>query len=141
MCTVVAVVLGACSTTGSNLSVTKGAAAGEAASIEREWGVKVVAIRLTAKGAFVNFRYRVTDPEKALSLLDRNAKPYIIDEATGAKSAVPEAPNVGYLKGRGTPKADREYFMFFGTLNGLIKKGSRVTVVVGNFRAENLVVE
>jgi hypothetical protein len=141
MCMVVAAVLGACSTTASNVSATKGTAAREAASIEEQWGIKVVGIRLTARGYYLDFRYKVIDPDKALPLLDRSAKPYIIDEATGAKSAVPEVPKVGSLKARGTPKADHEYFMFFGTINGLIKKGSRVTVVVGDFRAENLVVE
>ena len=110
-------------------------------NIEEQWGVKVVAIRSTAHGYYLDFRYRIVDPEKASLLLDRNQNPYLIDEATGARSLVANAPKLGALRARSAPEADREYFILFGSLNGLIKKGSRVTVVVGAFEAHDLVVE
>ena len=39
------------------------------------------------------------------------------------------------------PKADKVYEIMFANNVGVIKRGSEVTVVIGEFRAENLVVE
>ncbi len=108
---------------------------------EESCGLKVVAVRLTSAGGLVDFRYRVIDPEKVSPFLSRNAKPYLIDEASGAKLSVPNMPKVGSLRAKGKPETDRVYFILFGNSRGLVKKGSRVSVVVGDFKVENLVVE
>jgi len=113
----------------------------EPEGIEEKWGVKIIGIRLTANGYMLDFRYRVIDPEKALPLFDRKAKPYLIDQVSGAKFLVPNPPKVGALRSTRKPEANRNYFMFFGNPGGYVKKGNKVTIVIGNFKAENLVVE
>ncbi len=110
-------------------------------SAEEEWGLRIVAVRLTGAGNLVDFRYRVIDPGKVSPLLDRHAKPYLIDQASGIKLSVPNMPKVGSLRAKGKPETDRIYFILFGNSRGLVKKGSKVTVVVGDFKAEDLVVE
>jgi hypothetical protein len=135
------VLMGSCSAINSNLAGPEASPKVEPAGLEEQWGVKVVAIRSTARGLYLDFRYRVVDSEKASLLFDRDTKPYLVDEATGASSSLASAPKLGTLRTKGIPKADREYFMIFGSLNGLIKKGSKVTVVVGDFKARNLIVE
>ncbi len=113
-------------------------------TLAEKWGVELRGIRLSAAGHMLDFRYRVLDPEKAREILDPKSKPYLIDEATGAKFIVPTPPKIGSLrnKSRGTDvKASRTYFIIFANPGGYVKKGSKITVVVGDFRAEGLVVE
>ncbi len=110
-------------------------------SAEERYGLKVVAVRLTSAGGLVDFRYRVIDPEKVSPLISRSAKPYLIDEASGAKLSVPNMPKVGSLRAKGKPETDRVYFILFGNSRGLVKKGSKVSVVVGDFKVEDLVVQ
>jgi predicted kinase len=49
---------------------------------------------------------------------------------------------VGPLRGTGTKaQTNRVYTVMFSNEGRLIQKGSKVTVVIGEFKAENLVVE
>jgi hypothetical protein len=89
----------------------------------------------------LDFRYRVVDPVKAAPIFVRKTKPYLIDVASGAKLAVPVPAKTGPLRSSNTPIAGRTYFMFFGNAGKLVRPGNQVTVVVGDFRAENLTVE
>ena len=108
--------------------------------VER-WGVKVLQIRLSAEGYMLDLRYRVLDAGKAAPLFSRELKPYLIDEATGAKFLVPEPPKVGALRTTRPPQPGKNYFIIFANPGKYVKKGSKVTVVIGDFRAENLIVE
>lgn len=110
-------------------------------SIEETWGIQIIGIRQTAAGYMLNFRYRVIDPEKAAPLFNRQTKPYLIDQASGAKFAVPNPPKTGPLRTSDPPKAGRNYFIFFANPGKYVKLGNKVTVVIGDFKAENLVVE
>lgn len=111
------------------------------AGIEERWGIRIIALRLSAGGNMLDFRYRLTDPEKARPLFDRRIKPYLIDDMSGARLLVPNAPKLGAM--RQTPRnpvAGKDYFVLFAN-PGIVKAGSKVTVVIGDFRAENLTVE
>lgn len=111
------------------------------ADIKEKWGVEIERMRLTANGYMLDFRYRVLDPLKAMPLFDRNIKPYLIDEATGAMFAVPDPPKIGALRTTRKPKPDRNYFIMFANPGKFVKPGNKVTVVIGDFRAENLIVQ
>jgi hypothetical protein len=110
-------------------------------TLEDQWGVRVVGLRLTAAGYMLDFRYRVVDAEKAKPIFDRRTKPVLIDATTGARLVVPVPPKTGALRSSNTPIAGRTYFMFFANPGRFLKPGSRVTVVIGAFKAENLVVQ
>ncbi len=110
-------------------------------SIEEKWGVQIIGIRVTAAGLMLDFRYRVIDAEKAAPLFDRGTKPYLIDQKTGAKFVVPNPPKTGPLRTSDTPQQGRTYWMFFGNPGRRVKPGNKVTVVIGDFKAENLMVE
>jgi len=112
-------------------------------SIEERWGVKVEALRISAEGNLIDFRYRIIDPEKASYLVDRRNKAYLMDQESGKVLSVPNTAKVGPLRQTvryGLPKKDRVYFILFGS-NHLIKPGNKMTVVIGDFRAEDIVVE
>jgi hypothetical protein len=108
---------------------------------EEKWGIKILNIRLSAGGYMLDFRYRVKDPEKASPLFDRKIKPYLIDQASGAKFLVPESPKVGALRQTRKPVAEKNYFIIFANPGKYIKKGNKVAVVIGDFKAEDLTVQ
>lgn len=113
----------------------------ESRNIEEKWGIKVLSMRLTAGGYMLDFRYRVGDAPKASPLFSRKINPYLIDQASGAKFMVPESPKVGALRQTKEPVAGKNYFIMFANPGKYIKKGSKVTVVIGDLKAENLAVE
>ena len=108
---------------------------------KRNWGVDIVGVRPVSSGYMLRFDYRVVDPARAAALADHQVRPYLIDEATGTALAVPAMEKVGELRQKGSLEASRTYFMIFGNPGRLVKRGSRVTLVVGNFRADGLVVD
>ncbi len=111
------------------------------ASLEERWGVRVLGLHLSAGGYLLDFRYRVLDAAKAKPILDRRARPYLLDDASGRSLAVPSPPKLGPMRNTGFPVAGRNYFVVFGNPGKFVKRGERVTVVIGDFRAPNLVVE
>jgi len=114
----------------------------EPLSLEEKWGVRVLSIRESAGGYMLDFRYRVIDPDKASQLVSRKDKPYLIDQATGARFMVPSPPKIGPLRQTAVkPLANRNYFILFVNPGKYVKPGNKVTVVIGDFRAEDLVVE
>lgn len=114
----------------------------QAEVLEQKWGIRITNMRLSANDNMLDFRYRVLDPEKAKPLLDRNLKPYIIDQATGAKFHVPSSPKIGSMRQKTSrPEQNRIYFIIFANPAKTIKHGGKATVVIGDFRAEDLVVE
>ena len=112
-----------------------------AAGMTEKWGIAVAAIHTAAAGNMVDFRYKVLDAQKASTLFDKKTRPYLIHQKTGRVLAVPRTAKVGPLMSSYHPKKDRIYWMFFGNQTKLVKPGDKVTVVIGEFRAENLVVE
>jgi hypothetical protein len=110
-------------------------------SLVQKWGVELRGIRTSAAGHMLDFRYRVIDPVKAAPLFVRKTKPYLVDIASGKSLTVPVPAKTGPLRNSNPPIAGRTYFMFFGNTGKLVAPGSKVTVVIGDFRAENLTVE
>ena len=109
--------------------------------LEEKWGVKIVGVRLTAAGNMLDFRYKVIDPKKAAPILNRKNKPHLIDQSSNQMVKVKNMPKIGSLRqNTKTPKEGRIYFMLFPN-PGFIKAQSKVTIVVGEFRAENIIVE
>jgi hypothetical protein len=130
-----------CATTSTESDTT---AKADRISIEEQWGVRIESLRTASAGNLIDFRYRIIDPDKALPLVDRRNKAYLIDEASGASLEVPNTAKIGPLRQTvryGKPKEDRIYFVLFGNPGEFIKPGNRVTVVIGDFRVENLIVE
>ena len=112
-------------------------------SIEEQWGVKIESLRISGAGNLFFPVLRSQRAEKATHLVDRRNKAYMIDQASGKVLSVPTTAKVGPLRQTvryGLPKKDRIYFILFGNPH-VMKSGDKVTVVIGDFKAENLVVE
>jgi hypothetical protein len=107
---------------------------------EKKWGIRPLSIQLTATGNLLDYRFRVIYPDKALALMKRGDNIYLIDQASGIRLTVPRT-KVGPLRQTGSkPRAGKVYPVLFTNTGMVIKPGSKVTLVVGDFRMENIVV-
>ncbi len=104
------------------------------------WGIQSMEVREAASGALLRFSYRIVDANKAKALNDERQTPYLIDEKTGMVLQVPSLPKVGLLRQTAPPENGRDYWVAFSN-KGTVKPGSRVDVLIGNFRAIGLVVQ
>jgi hypothetical protein len=109
--------------------------------LKRKWGVEVMHVRQTAAGYMLEFRYRVLDPEKAKPLFERQTKPMLIHAETGAQLIVPTPAKTGALRNSNPPIAGRIYWMFFANPGKLVQPGHHVSVEIGEFRADGLIVQ
>jgi hypothetical protein len=100
-----------------------------------------LSVKLVESGEIIRFSYRVLDADKAVVLNDKKLEPSLIDYEAGAKLVVPSLEQVGQLRQSSTPEAGRSYWMAFSNKGRLVKRGHRVTVAIGQFKAEGLVVE
>lgn len=108
---------------------------------EKDWGVRVIGIHRTAAGYMLDFRYRILDAEKATQLMNRKIKPELIVEKDNRVLRVPVTSKLGPLRQSAQfAKEDRNYFMFFANPGKLVQPGDKVTVVIGDFKAEHLTV-
>jgi hypothetical protein len=83
----------------------------------------------------------VLDADKAMTLNDKKAEPALIDPQAGVKLVVPSMEKVGQLRQSSTPQAGKSYWMAFSNKGRLVKRGDRVNVMIGQFRADGLVVD
>src|SRR5690348_14073638 len=111
------------------------------AYIKRKWGVDVVGVRLVASDSMLEFRYKVLDVKKAEALNNKRWNPYLLDQASGAKLAVPTMEKIGQLRQTPPPVEGHIYWMVFANPGRMVKRGNRVNVVVGDFHADGLTVE
>lgn len=111
--------------------------------LREEWGVEIIGLRLASADFMMDFRFRVLDVDKAISLFDHRIKPHVIVDRNQIKLPVPMAAKVGAFRptNRGKNiKPDKNYYMIFGNPDRHVKAGETVTVVIGDFRVENLLV-
>lgn len=104
-------------------------------------GVDSLSVRRTNSGNLIRFAYRITDPDKAKAIADRQAKPVLIGHTSRAMLEVPVMDKVGPLRQATRPEAGKEYWMVFSNKGDVVKTGERVSVVVGSFRIDGLRVE
>jgi len=111
--------------------------------VEARLGIRMEGLRLSAAGYILDFRYRVLDPAKAAPLLDSKIRPYLLDDASGAQLGVPDTAKLGQLrtKGRNKVVAEQGYFIMFANPGRFVQAGNKMTLVMGDLRIENLVVQ
>ncbi len=101
--------------------------------IEREHGIRVDRVQLASSGYMIDFRYWVTDVDKAWALFKESPRRELVHEATGAKMIVPAPAYVGPMSQTSEkPKKDRRYYVFFGNPGTYVKSGDSVTIYIGD---------
>ena len=105
------------------------------------WGIEDLRVKSAESNEVIRFTYRVLDPQKARILNDDKNEPSLVAPKAGVKLVVPSLEKVGKLRQVSSPQPGRVYWMAFSNKGRLVKPGDRVNVVIGNFRADGLVVE
>jgi hypothetical protein len=111
--------------------------------IAEKWGVEIISLYLTAANYMIDFRFRVVDVEKSKIFFDHRVKPYLEVERSHAKLPVPMADKVGAFRAtnRGKNiKPNSIYYIVFGNPDAHVKAGDKVSMVIGDFKAEHLTV-
>lgn len=105
------------------------------------WGVDSIGAKAVESGELIKFSYRVIDADKAKTLNDKDNQPAMYVPSLHAKLVIPSLEKVGQLRQASTPEPGRYYWMAFSNPGRVVKKGDRVTVVIGQFHIDGLVVE
>lgn len=105
------------------------------------WGIDDPKAKLVESGEMIRFTYRVVDAEKAKPLNDKKVEPTLICPDRSVKLIIPTLEKVGQLRQSSTPENGRSYWMAFSNKGGIVKRGDRVDIVIGNFHADGIEVE
>jgi len=105
------------------------------------WGIDSLVVQWAESGDVVKFTYHVLDAKRAVVLGDKKYEPSLEDPQAGVKLVVPAMENIGKLRQSGVPEGDKSYWVVFSNKGRPVKRGHHVNVVIGPFRANNLVVD
>jgi hypothetical protein len=105
------------------------------------WGVTDLRVRLTSSDNLVKFTWRVVNPKLAQAVGDHTATPEMVALRSNVVLQVPTVEKIGTLRQATAKEAGREYWMVFSNKGHPVRSGDRVNVIIGNFRALDLVVE
>jgi hypothetical protein len=105
------------------------------------WGVDSLSVRAVESGSLVRFSYRIVDPIKAAVFNNKQVEAFLDVPAYRIRLVIPSLEKVGQLRQVNPPQAGFSYWMAFSNPRRTVKRGDRVNVVIGNFRAEGLIVE
>jgi len=106
-----------------------------------KWGVDELSVKLTESGQLVRFSYRVLDPKKAAQLQDRSAAPSMLDGRVHVALQVPTMEKVGPLRQAMGAEAGKAYWVAFSNKGFPVRQGDAVSVTIGTFRADGLIVQ
>jgi hypothetical protein len=107
--------------------------------MEAQYGIRITLIAVTAQGGIVDFRYKVSDPVKAASILHDPAN-------TPTLTAVDSGLTLSgtymsrHHKQMGM-KRGAVPFTFYPNIRGAVKSGTPVSVAFGNIKVEPIVAQ
>jgi hypothetical protein len=105
------------------------------------WGIDSLSVKTVESGEIIRFAWRVLDADKARVLNDKKAEPSLVDPKAGVQLVVPTMEQIGQLRQTAPPEAGKSYWMAFSNKGRIVKRGDRVNVVIGQFRAVGLMVD
>lgn len=105
------------------------------------YGVDQVSAKLVESGALVRFSYRVVDATKAQILQDKVAAPSLVDPVANVALVIPTLEKVGPLRQSMPVENGKSYWMAFSNKGSPVKRGHKVSVVIGPVRIDGLVVQ
>ncbi len=100
-------------------------------------GARVLRVAASGDGGLLDLRYQVVDEDKAAALHDEKWPPALVDENSGQ---VIGRLLMGHAHS-GTFKAGVTYFYVFEDPGGLVKRGDRVSAVLGPARVQHIQVQ
>jgi hypothetical protein len=105
------------------------------------WGVDKLRANYTSSGNLIKFSYRVIQPKLAQTLGEHENAPELIGIRSNAVLHIPTMEKIGQLRQMSAAEANKDYWMVFSNKGNLVKPGDEVSVIIGRFRADGLIVE
>ena len=106
------------------------------AEIEQRWGVRLSQVGVTAEGGLIDFRFIVLDPDKALAMVQDVKNVPILVNSTGQV-----VNSAAMMSQKHVMNAGTTYFFLYRNTQGAISPGSRISVVFGDLRLDNVPVQ
>jgi len=100
-------------------------------------GVKITQVAVTGGGGLIDLRYQVFDPDKANALHNKRTPPALVEEQTGL---VVNRLLMNHAVHKGPLKVGVTYYLVFNNPGNLVRRGSMVTVLLGNAEVQHVVV-
>jgi hypothetical protein len=107
-----------------------------AAGLAERSGVKLTQVAVTGDGGLVDLRYQVVDPDKAAAVHDQRTPPALVDERTGL---IVNQLFMGHSH-QGAQQAGVKYYLVFNNPGNWLRRGSMVTVLLGDAEVQHVVV-
>jgi len=108
-----------------------------ASGLAERSGVRLIRVAVTGGGGLLDLRYQVVDPSKAVAVHEAETPPAIIDERTGL---VLNRLLMGHAH-QGQLKPAVSYYLVFENTGNWVRRGSEVTVLLGDAQVEHVVVK
>ena len=108
-----------------------------ASGLAERSGVRLIRVAVTGGGGLLDLRYQVVDPSKAEAVHEAQTPPAIIDERTGL---VLNRLLMGHAH-HGQLKPAVSYYLVFENTGNWVRRGSEVTVLLGDAQVEHVVVK
>jgi hypothetical protein len=105
----------------------------------QRFGTQVVGA--TIKGPVIDIEFQVIEPEKARPVLFPDTERYLIDAKTGTTLRPPSGPRGGLVRPVRELVGAGRYVASFTNPGGQVKSGDKVSLVVGDFRVDNVIVK
>jgi len=102
--------------------------------LEAQYGIRVMLIGVSAAGGIVDFRYKVSDPVKAATLLQDPANTAVLTAVDTGLSLTPT--HMGRHHGQMAGKRGAVPFNFYPNVRGAVKHGTLVSVAFGKIKVE-----
>ena len=108
-----------------------------ASGLAERSGVRLVQVAVTGGGGLLDVRYQVVDPNKAVTVHENQTPPALIDERTGL---VLDRLLMGHAH-KGELKPAVTYYLVFENTGNWVRRGSKVSVLLGDAQVEHVVVK
>lgn len=103
------------------------------------WGVDERRVKQAESGELIRFTWRILDPDKAKLLNDKKVQSMLIDPQAGVQLIVSAMEKVGQLRQSSTRRQANPTGWHSQTVVPV--KRDRVTIVIGQFKAEGSIVK
>jgi hypothetical protein len=107
-----------------------------AAGLVERSGVRVVRVAATGGGGLLDLRYEVVDPDTAAAIHGQGTPPALVDERTGL---VIGQLLMGHMH-HGRVNPGQSYYLVFMNPGDAVRRGGRVSVVLGDARLMHVMV-
>jgi hypothetical protein len=97
-------------------------------------GVEITRVAVTGGGGLVDLRFKIVDPDRANALHDQRTPPAVVDEQTGL---VVHDLLMNHAHS-GTYKTGVTYYLVFNNPGNWVRRGARVTVLLGDAQVEHV---